>query len=25
MGPDNGGANESRVIKFKSRFLWMDI
>jgi hypothetical protein len=21
MGPDNGGANESRVIKFKSRFL----
>jgi hypothetical protein len=25
MGPDNGGANESRVIKFKSRFLGMDI
>jgi hypothetical protein len=25
MGPDNGGANESRVIKFRSKFLGMDI
>jgi hypothetical protein len=25
MGPNNGGANESRVIKFRSKFLGMDI
>ena len=25
LGPDNGGANESRSFKFKSRFLGMDI
>jgi hypothetical protein len=25
LGPDNGGANESKVVKFKSMFLGMDI
>jgi hypothetical protein len=25
MSPDNGGANESKIVKFKSKFLGMDI